>query len=137
MKTKEDEEKRLGPSNIGYKLLKKAGWSDGESLGKNKDGIKSPVQPSLQKGRAGLGKVVAKEVSGNKRKAVERGDATSGDPKAVFAERRREAEIEERRRKQQVVEMYREFREPDATPEQFHPLKSKSRLSATNPLLDD
>ncbi|QDZ22580.1 G-patch domain-containing protein [Chloropicon primus] len=134
--TKEGEEKRLGPSNIGYKLLKKAGWSDGEALGKNQDGIKSPVQPSLQKGRAGLGKVV-KEVSRKKRKAAEPGDAACGDSKVVCAKRRREAEIEERRRKQQVVEMYREFREPDAGAEQFHPLKSKSRLSATNPLLDD
>lgn len=34
---------KLTDSNIGYKMLQKAGWSEGEGLGSKEDGIKAPI----------------------------------------------------------------------------------------------
>lgn len=37
------EDSKLTDSNIGYKMLQKAGWKEGEGLGSNEDGIKNPI----------------------------------------------------------------------------------------------
>lgn len=37
-------DKKLTESNIGYKMLQKAGWKEGEGLGSNEDGIKAPIK---------------------------------------------------------------------------------------------
>ncbi|XP_014232763.1 angiogenic factor with G patch and FHA domains 1-like [Trichogramma pretiosum] len=50
-------DKSIPKDNIGFKLLSKMGWSDGESLGKNNDGLLEPVQVSQNVERAGLGAV--------------------------------------------------------------------------------
>lgn len=41
--------------NIGNKLLKKFGWQEGEGLGKNKKGIKEPIEPTIRFDRSGIG----------------------------------------------------------------------------------
>ncbi|KAG0933490.1 hypothetical protein G6F61_010841 [Rhizopus arrhizus] len=40
---------------IGSDMLKKLGWQEGQSLGKNQTGITEPIQLATQKDRAGLG----------------------------------------------------------------------------------
>ncbi|CAH8530943.1 unnamed protein product [Schistosoma intercalatum] len=43
------------PNNFGRKMLEKYGWSPGNGLGKNSNGIKAPIKASIQKGTRGLG----------------------------------------------------------------------------------
>jgi pSer/pThr/pTyr-binding forkhead associated (FHA) protein len=43
---------------IGNKMLKKLGWQEGQSLGKNQDGILEPIVPITQTDRTGLGSIV-------------------------------------------------------------------------------
>ncbi|VDD80952.1 unnamed protein product [Mesocestoides corti] len=45
------------PSEFAANQLKKYGWSDGEGLGKNKDGISRPIKASMKFSRRGLGAV--------------------------------------------------------------------------------
>ena len=37
------KEHKLDESNIGFRLLQKAGWTEGEGLGEKQDGITAPV----------------------------------------------------------------------------------------------
>eukprot|EP01135_Chromosphaera_perkinsii_P000599 Nk52_evm2s136 gene=Nk52_evmTU2s136 len=46
---------KIEDSNVGSKLLKKMGWSDGEGLGKSKQGIVDPVAAALLPKGVGLG----------------------------------------------------------------------------------
>lgn len=46
--------KPLDESNIGFKMLQKAGWK-GEGLGKNKQGITAPIEAVKLTEKAGLG----------------------------------------------------------------------------------
>ena len=34
---------KIDESNIGYQMLKNAGWTEGQGLGSNEDGITAPV----------------------------------------------------------------------------------------------
>jgi len=49
-----DKKKQVEQSNIGHKLLKMMGWSEG-GLGKNGQGIVEPIKPADLTGRQGLG----------------------------------------------------------------------------------
>ncbi|KAL5962517.1 G patch domain-containing protein 4 [Taenia solium] len=43
------------PSDFAVNQLKKFGWSEGDGLGKNKDGILKPIKASMKFSRRGLG----------------------------------------------------------------------------------
>ncbi|CAH0551479.1 unnamed protein product [Brassicogethes aeneus] len=45
----------ISSENKGFKLLSKMGWKEGESLGKDNEGIKEPVQVISNQGTAGIG----------------------------------------------------------------------------------
>lgn len=42
-------------SNLGYKLLSRAGWQEGQGLGANEQGMAAPLAVSYHKGNTGLG----------------------------------------------------------------------------------
>eukprot|EP01090_Pellita_catalonica_P005040 TRINITY_DN1487_c0_g1_i1.p1 TRINITY_DN1487_c0_g1~~TRINITY_DN1487_c0_g1_i1.p1 ORF type:complete len:432 (-),score=93.31 TRINITY_DN1487_c0_g1_i1:94-1389(-) len=46
---------QLGESNIGNRLMKKMGWTEGSGLGANSSGITAPVEVTMRAERAGLG----------------------------------------------------------------------------------
>jgi hypothetical protein len=50
-----DTKDRLDSSNVGYKLLQKAGWQEGKGLGKREHGREDPVEAFQNAGRQGLG----------------------------------------------------------------------------------
>jgi hypothetical protein len=45
----------IGAKNVGFQLLKKAGWEEGSGLGASNQGRKEPLQLPIQKGNEGLG----------------------------------------------------------------------------------
>ncbi|KAL4420472.1 hypothetical protein ABPG75_010128 [Micractinium tetrahymenae] len=45
----------IARSNVGFQLLKKAGWREGAGLGAQEQGMAEPVAPFQQKGNLGLG----------------------------------------------------------------------------------
>lgn len=45
----------LSEDNVGNKMLKKLGWSEGEGLGKNKSGITAPIDVQIRGANVGLG----------------------------------------------------------------------------------
>lgn len=47
--------KELGKENFGHKLMEKMGWKQGQSLGRDGEGVLEPVQQMMRVGRAGLG----------------------------------------------------------------------------------
>ena len=54
----------LPKSNVGYKLLEKAGWKEGTGIGASEQGRLEPLQPDIRHGNVGLGF----EKKGGKRK---------------------------------------------------------------------
>lgn len=52
---------QIGESNIGFKMLQKAGWSQGSGLGSASNGINAPIA-AVGHGSAGLGSAAADEV---------------------------------------------------------------------------
>ena len=42
-------------SSVSAKIMKKMGWKEGDGLGKNQDGIKTPLDPEKRKNNTGLG----------------------------------------------------------------------------------
>lgn len=49
-------EDELDPTNVGYQMLKKMAWKEGEGLGKRKSGIVEPICVRAPEGREGLGR---------------------------------------------------------------------------------
>jgi hypothetical protein len=47
--------KELPEDNIGRKILEKFGWSNGDGLGLNSDGIKTPIPITFKNDKRGLG----------------------------------------------------------------------------------
>ena len=37
------KEHKLGDANLGFRMLQKAGWAEGQGLGENQDGITAPI----------------------------------------------------------------------------------------------
>ncbi|XP_030832534.1 angiogenic factor with G patch and FHA domains 1 isoform X3 [Strongylocentrotus purpuratus] len=48
-------DRAISGSNMGHKMLKKMGWQEGQSLGKNESGIKEPIQVFVHSKKSGLG----------------------------------------------------------------------------------
>ncbi|XP_033634288.1 angiogenic factor with G patch and FHA domains 1-like [Asterias rubens] len=48
-------DRAISSTNLGHKLLSKMGWSEGQSLGKNDQGIKEPIKAMVHTKNAGLG----------------------------------------------------------------------------------
>ncbi|CAG9855318.1 unnamed protein product [Phyllotreta striolata] len=46
----------ISNENIGFKLLEKMGYKQGESLGKNRSGIKEPIDIVIKQGTSGVGR---------------------------------------------------------------------------------
>ncbi|GLI59718.1 hypothetical protein VaNZ11_001662 [Volvox africanus] len=46
---------QIPPNNVGFRLLRKAGWSVGSGLGAGEQGRRDPIEPMLPKGTRGLG----------------------------------------------------------------------------------
>ena len=45
----------LGRDNFGHRLMEKMGWSKGQALGKEGEGMLTPVAQVMRTGRSGLG----------------------------------------------------------------------------------
>jgi len=45
----------IADSNIGHKILQKLGWSKGQGLGSNNEGMSVPLSLTIRKKRSGLG----------------------------------------------------------------------------------
>ena len=48
-------ENKLGMNNIGFRILKSMGWTEGRGLGKKEEGRTTPVNMSIHKGKRGFG----------------------------------------------------------------------------------
>lgn len=65
----------LSKNNIGYQLLKKMGYSDGDGLGKDGSGIKEPIELTIRSHNSGVGieiKSKSQIVEEHKKKSEER-----------------------------------------------------------------
>lgn len=79
---------KLGPqiatSNVGYQLLQKAGWAEGQGLGRNQQGRPIPLGAYHQQARQGIG--VGTTQPGHPQHSLDstskRGRASAGDDKA-------------------------------------------------------
>ncbi|KAK3283670.1 hypothetical protein CYMTET_8650 [Cymbomonas tetramitiformis] len=63
----------LSSRSLGFRMLKKAGWNEGEGLGVEGQGRQIPILPQQRDGRSGIGKFVPKQNKQDstvKRKAV-------------------------------------------------------------------
>ncbi|CAF0743132.1 unnamed protein product [Adineta steineri] len=48
-------ETSISSANVGHQLLQKIGWTPGNGLGLNQNGIKSPISINFHQRRQGLG----------------------------------------------------------------------------------
>ncbi|KAJ3065946.1 Angiogenic factor with G patch and FHA domains 1 [Quaeritorhiza haematococci] len=58
-KTVDPKPKFIPSSNVGNRLLRKMGWTEGEGLGKRMDGTVEPIGVEMRSGRQGLGSTSA------------------------------------------------------------------------------
>ena len=133
----------LDSTNIGFRLLQKAGWKEGKGLGKAEEGIKSPVVASTQKGRRGIGSAPPEP---KKREKTERAPRVESSQSAADkderikrrAQQREDARKRQRRDKAIAVGLRREFAATSAGETGHNPLlKRTPKNSRRNPLLDD
>uniref|UniRef100_A0A061S7Z1 G-patch domain-containing protein n=1 Tax=Tetraselmis sp. GSL018 TaxID=582737 RepID=A0A061S7Z1_9CHLO len=139
-------------SNIGFQLLQKSGWEQGQGLGASEQGPTEPVKAWHQAGRKGIG-APGNTGAEKKRKAPsEEGGRRSADtapgsaqpPAASRADKQRAKRTREALAREQSLrsaslerQMRRMFAEEDSSVQHNPLLHSNSRLSASNPLLDD
>jgi len=130
---------RLGPTTRGYRLLQRAGWSDGEALGAGGGGLTEPLAPVAAVGRAGLGargKDAARRARPPRRPAPP--DSDSDEPEPVAMSARAAAEADAARAKAVGRALAREFCEGGATTPgaALNPLLAPRRRGrGANPLL--
>lgn len=67
-------QQHISTENRGFQLLTKLGWNEGQTLGKNEDGLKEPVRLLSNVGTSGLGSKPLKqpggEAKGSKKKNI-------------------------------------------------------------------
>ena len=120
MREKEEGDGRpLDSSNVGFKLLKKAGWSEGQGLGKLGSDIKSPVRALANSGRRGLGRAKPSERAA---KASEKDAGATNKRKAagVVAEEtpsKAARSVREERERRIGVDLRRQFSEGEVAAE--------------------
>ncbi|CAD7704727.1 unnamed protein product [Ostreobium quekettii] len=147
----------LKADNVGYSLLKKAGWTEGTGLGPDGQGRQVPVKAWVQKGRRGVGCQEPQDVgldegppgasrSGQVPREA-KGTALGHQTRLSCAKRKREKEQRrEELKRQQREEQHRKatvrralshaFDGGTADDTDHNPLLRRNRLSTTNPLLD-
>lgn len=152
----------IGKANIGYKLLERAGWSEGQGLGAGNQGMQEPLKAEAHKGRRGLG--AASKRRGPQGPAAQpapspppaqQQEPVAGpkyDPVALMLQRDAEEDMDtKRKRHQQVLQaevddkagkaiqryMYMAFNDVTGEPTRdANPLKKgRTRLAPSNPLL--
>lgn len=143
---------KIGADNVGFRMLKKAGWTEGTGLGKDREG---PVEPlgawakADRKGvghEAGAGHVVGDpDAKGGKPKAKAK-DAIDVDVEPVMSKEQMAAHVaKERRDKGIAAYMGRLFKEEEPTADMNPLLRNKRKrhgkdagddggMSANNPL---
>ncbi|KAL3136541.1 hypothetical protein ABBQ38_005789 [Trebouxia sp. C0009 RCD-2024] len=155
---------KLGPqiatSNVGYQLLQKAGWAEGQGLGRNQQGRPIPLGAYHQQARQGIG--VGTTQPGHPQHSLDstskRGRASAGDDKAKKPQQKQQLPVPhvpedpqvKRQRHQQILQteadeaagkalqryMYRAFNDLSGAPTtDSNPLVRQNKLSRTNPLL--
>jgi hypothetical protein len=152
--------------NVGYQLLQKAGWKEGSGLGRQEQGMAAPLQVQPQKGGKGLGFApqdplqlqrqqiaaagaaaapagpAAGPVLGGKRvAALVAAELASEDLDTKVKRHRQIMEQEAKEKRDKAIQLYmqRAFNEPSLADVGDHAnvLGRSSRLTRTNPLLDD
>jgi len=152
-------------SNVGYKLLAKSGWQEGQGLGAQQQGMAAPLQVVPQKGNLGLGfakkhkeqdmvvahsslhqesalplEPAAGPVLGSKRAAALVAAELAAEDVEAKVRRHRQVQLQEAQDKRdKAIQSYlfRAFNEPSsAATRDSSPLTKHHRLTATNPLLD-
>ena len=83
-KTAKQRPDRLGPqiatSNVGYQLLQKAGWQEGQGIGANQQGRPVPLAAYHQQARQGIGaNAAAESVSTRHKRPGRQAKSTSAD----------------------------------------------------------
>ena len=85
---------RLGPqiaaSNVGYQLLQKAGWSEGQGIGANQQGRPVPLAAYHQQARQGIGANTTAEHAAHGQKRSSRQDEASASGKQAAAKGNRQ-----------------------------------------------
>lgn len=160
---------RLRPldcSNIGFQLLSKAGWQEGQGLGANEQGMAAPLAVSYHKGNTGLGfskqqqqlgqppaatahdasaaaataahTAAAGPVLGGKRvAALVAAELAAEDLDTKVRRHRQLREQKAKEDRDKAIQSYMFRAFNDVEAPDSNPLLAKShRLTATNPLLD-
>ncbi|KAK9807748.1 hypothetical protein WJX72_007944 [[Myrmecia] bisecta] len=145
----------LPTNNIGFKLLKQAGWREGTGLGAAEQGRLQPIQAWQQHGRAGIGVRLEaqppqqhplannqprppKTTAGKKRKGLQPIPTVEDDPGVKLQRVRQvwQSEVDESAGKAIQAYIYRAFNDATGEPgPDDNPLLRNHKLSATNPLL--
>jgi G-patch domain len=73
----------ISPDNVGFQLLRKAGWQPGAGLGAESQGRRMPLEQSQQKGRQGLGVPTLKTAQMQPQVKQSRQDKQQADAKQV------------------------------------------------------
>lgn len=142
-------------NNIGFQLLKKAGWKEGSGLGSEQQGRPVPLEAWHNKGKQGIGAtgnvgettgekaLAGAPESGAKRKTSEAATSNQPRPKTkdekLITKKMKKALRREQAWRDSAVErhMREEFNEIEPTCQHNPLLNGNPRLSASNPLLDD
>ncbi|DBA80054.1 TPA: hypothetical protein ACH3X2_007544 [Trebouxia sp. C0005] len=156
---------RLGPqissSNVGYQLLQKAGWQEGQGIGINQQGRPIPLSAYHQQARHGIGadNKPANAAHAHRRTGSKRTDSSSGHAYTMHQLKQKEQQpvpdvpedpVVKKQRHQQILQaeadeaagraiqqyMYRAFNDRSGEPtSDSNPLLRQHKLSKTNPLL--
>ena len=148
----------ISERNVGYKLLKSAGWKEGTGLGAREQGRLDPIQIKCRTAQEGLGyskerimdsKPPKKERTSEEANLIDKllvldrastclaqvSKKEDSDTKEKRLRQIKEKEERDKKAKRIATAVYRAFRDDTDTSESnLHPL-TRPRMSRTNPLL--